>query len=376
MSELTGKVILVVDDAPENLRVLSSLLCPHYRVLVATSGALGLKIAVGPQKPDLILLDIMMPDMDGYEVLRKLQADPITCNIPVIFLTAMTGSEDEEYGLSLGAVDYVCKPFKPTLLLARVRTQLENKLARDWMRNQNEALEQEVARRVKENQAIQKISIRALAHLAETRDPETGNHILRTQNYVQLLADTLRYHPRFSSTLTKEYIDLLVLSAPLHDIGKVGIPDNILLKPGKLTDEEWEIMQTHAELGANAILSAEKEINNPPRFLRLAREIARHHHEKWNGEGYPDALSGDDIPLSARIMALADVFDALISVRVYKPAMTFEEAKVIIARGRSVHFDPDIVDAFISRFEEFVSIAKRFSEVDSVTAIHSKVISA
>ncbi|ENO81772.1 two-component system response regulator [Thauera sp. 27] len=362
MSEASRNTILAIDDAPENLRVLSEVLRPHYRVLVATSGAVGLELAAGPKRPDLILLDIMMPGMDGYEVLTRLRENPLTQGIPVIFLTAMTAVEDEEHGLGLGAADYVGKPFKPALLLARVRTQLENKLARDWMQDQNAALEREVGRRMAENLAIQKISIRALAHLAETRDPETGNHILRTQNYVQLLADALRHHHRFARTLTAGYIDLLVLSAPLHDIGKVGIPDHILLKPGKLTPDEWAIMQTHAALGSDAILRAEQGMERAPRFLTLAREIARHHHEKWNGDGYPDALAGDDIPLSARIMALADVFDALISPRVYKPAMSFEDARSIIVSGRGIHFDPDVVDAFTDRFDDFVAIAERYGE--------------
>ena len=312
--------ILIVDDSPENLMVLTELLSPSYRVLAAQSGEKCLRIASGKTRPDLILLDVMMPGMDGYEVLKHLRINPDTRRIPVVLLTALADLQSEEYGLSLGAADYITKPIKPAIVQARVRTQLEAKQARDGLQDQNAALEAEVARRMTENDLIQQVSIRALAHLAEIRDPETGNHILRTQAYVRLLASALASHPRFSDTLTPRYIDLLSRSAPLHDIGKVGIPDHILLKPGKLTPEEWQTMRTHAKLGSDAIEEAEQDIEQPLAFLTLAKEIAHWHHEKWDGSGYPDGLQGDAIPLSARLMALADVFDALINVRVYKPA--------------------------------------------------------
>jgi putative two-component system response regulator len=243
-----------------------------------------------------------------------------------------------------------------------VRTQLQAKQARDWLNNQNTRLEAEVARRMMENDLTQRVSIRALAHLAEIRDPETGNHILRTQGYVQALAVALRQHPRFSTTLTSRYIDTLSRSAPLHDIGKVGIPDHILLKSGTLTPSEWEVMKTHARLGSDAIERAEQDISTPLEFLSLAKEIAHWHHEKWDGSGYPDGLAGDAIPISARLMAVADVFDALISVRAYKAAKSYVQAREIIASGRGKHFDPDMVDAFLGGFDEFVSIAQRYSD--------------
>lgn len=245
--------ILIVDDSPENLMVLTDLLSPTYRVLAAQSGEKCLRIATGKTLPDLILLDVMMPGMDGYEVLKQLRTNPETSRIPVVLLTALADSQSEEYGLSLGAADYITKPIKPAIVQARVRTQLEAKQARDGLQSQNTALEAEVARRMTENDLIQQVSIRALAHLAEIRDPETGNHILRTQGYVRLLANALASHPRFIDTLTPRYIDLLSRSAPLHDIGKVGIPDHVLLKPAKLTVEEWEVMRTHAKLGSDAI---------------------------------------------------------------------------------------------------------------------------
>ena len=362
----TPPVILIVDDAAENLLVLSDLLRPQYKVLAATNGEGCLRVAHGPLRPELILLDEMMPGMDGYEVLTRLRDDPLTADIPVIFLTALATIGDEERGLRLGAADYITKPISPAIVLARVRTQLQVKQAADLLKNQNISLEREIARRMAENDLTQQVSIRALAHLAETRDPETGNHILRTQAYVQHLAQALRRHPRFAAMLNDQYINLLGRSAPLHDIGKVGIPDHILLKPGKLNAEEWAIMQTHAQLGSEAIERAEADIEMPLDFLSLAKEIARWHHEKWDGSGYPDGLSGEAIPLSARLMALADVFDALISPRVYKPPMSFAEARSIIHEGRGKHFDPDIVDAFIADFSVYCAIAERYHDAEDL----------
>jgi putative two-component system response regulator len=307
----------------------------------------------------LILLDVVMPGMGGHEVFRLLRGNPATRDIPVIFVTAMDHMEDEMRGLELGAVDYIVKPMRPPLVMARIHTQIELKKARDQLRHQNAFLESEVARRMAENDLTQLVSIRALAHLAEMRDPETGNHIHRTQRYVRTLAVHLRDHHRFGAFLTDRNIDLLTRSAPLHDIGKVGIPDHILQKPGKLTPDEWEIMKTHAKLGSDAIELAEDDAERPVDFLILAKEIAHWHHEMWDGSGYPDGLAGDDIPMSARLMALADVFDALISRRVYKNAMPLQESRDIIAGLRGRHFDPDIVDAFLATFDEFQAIAER-----------------
>ncbi len=355
--------VLAVDDIPENLGLLGELLQDAgYRVKAASSGGAALRVAAREPHPDLILLDVMMPEMDGYEVLQHLREDPKTREIPVIFLTAMDDAEDEERGLELGAADYITKPIRPALVLARVRTQLEAKQARDWLKDRNALLGAEVDRRMQENEMIQTASIRALAHLAEIRDSETGNHILRTQAYVHLLATRLKGHPRFAATLSNRYIELVSRSAPLHDIGKVGIPDSILLKPGKLTPEEWEIMKTHAQLGAEAIAMAERDMNEPLEFLALAKEIAHWHHERWDGSGYPDGLKGDEIPLSARLMALADVFDALINRRVYKAAMSFPEVRDIIAADRGRHFDPDLTDAFLGAYEELVGIARCYPE--------------
>ncbi len=362
MSLQTATTILIVDDAAENLSVLSGLLRPQYRVLAATSGEDCLRIASSQPQADLILLDVMMPGMDGYAVLARLLADPATRDIPVVFITALAGMNDEEHGLRLGAADYISKPIQPTVVLARVRTQLDAKKARDWMKDQNAALEAEVKRRMSENDLTQQVGIRALAHLAELRDTDTGNHILRTQGHVRQLATRLSEHPRFRAILSPTYIDLLARSAPLHDIGKVGIPDHILLKPGKLSADEWAIMRTHAARGSAALELAERGIDVPPAFLTVGKEIAHWHHERWDGSGYPDGLAGEAIPVSARLMAIADVFDALVSVRVYKPVLPYAAARDIIAAGRGTHFDPDMCDAFVAGFDEFVAIARRYAD--------------
>jgi putative two-component system response regulator len=361
---LGGKpTILVVDDAPDNLSLMSDLLLrAGYRVKLANGGERALKIAAAAPAPDLILLDVMMPGIDGYETMRRLRADTGTRDIPVIFLTSRMEEDDQMTGLDLGAVDYIGKPIVPRLVLARVRNHLELKHAKDCLRDRNVHLEAEVALRTREIQAIQDVTINALASLAETRDNETGNHIRRTQRYVRILAAALRDHERFAGALSERVVDLLFKSAPLHDIGKVGIPDRILLKPGRLDDEEFAIMKTHTTLGRDAIVQAERQLGMEVEFLRMAKEIAYSHQEKWDGSGYPEGLSGDDIPLSARLMAVADVYDALISQRIYKPPMSHEEAVEIIVQGRGTHFDPDLVDAFITVASEFRAVAEHYAD--------------
>ncbi len=369
MLETHPHTILIVDDSPENLTVLSELLQPLYRVRVATSGRKALSIVNTQPLPDLILLDIMMPEMDGYQVLQALRNQPQSAEIPVIFVSAMDSMDAELHGLIEGAVDYITKPIIPPIVLARIHTQLELKRARDALSYHNHWLEAEVNKRMEENEIIQEVSIRALAHLAETRDPETGNHILRTQGYVNQLALLLTGHPQLKTTLNERYIKLLSRSAPLHDIGKVGIPDAILQKPGKLSPAEWQVMQTHAKLGYDAIELAERDTQGSVEFLALAKEISHWHHEKWDGSGYPDGLSGNNIPVSARIMAIADVFDALISKRVYKPAMTFAHAREVIAAGQGTHFDPDMTTAFLENFNNFCQIAERYRDSEMEVSI-------
>ena len=332
--------ILVVDDTPDNLALMSSLLKDEYKVKVANGGEKALRIAQVDIPPDLILLDIMMPGMDGYQVLEQLKGDPRTRDIPVIFLTAKAEVEDERRGLELGAVDYITKPISPPIVLARVKTQLALKAAADFLRDKAKYLEEEVARRTREVVAIQDVTILAMASLAEQ----------------------LKSHPRFAWFLTDANIETLFKSAPLHDIGKVGIPDRILLKPGHFDTQEFQIMKTHAMLGRDAISHAEKSLGTDVDFLSMAKEIALSHQEKWDGSGYPEGLSGDDIPISARLMAVADVYDALISRRVYKEAMSHQQAVQIITDGKGSHFDPDMVDAFVHISDQFNAIARRFAD--------------
>ncbi len=356
--------VLVVDDTPDNLMLIADLLKDLYRVKAANSGEKALRLLQGDPLPDLILLDIMMPGLSGYDVAEQLKHDTRTRNIPIIFLTAMAATEDEIRGLSLGAADYITKPISPPVLMARVETQIKVKAAADFLRDQNDFLEQEVQRRTREVTAIQDVTIHAMASLAETRDNETGNHIRRTQHYIKLLAEALRDHPRFRQFLDDDTIKLLFKSAPLHDIGKIGIPDRILLKPGRFTPEEFEIMKTHTTLGRDAIQHAEDQLGIGVDFLSLAKEIAYGHQEKWDGSGYPEGLAGDAIPISARLMAVADVYDALISRRVYKPGMPHEQAVAIIREGRGVHFDPDVCDTFLANAERFQAIADKFADTD------------
>jgi len=355
--------ILVVDDTPDNLVLMSNLLKNDYKVKVANGGEKALKVAQAETLPDLILLDIMMPEVDGYEVCRQLKLDSRTKDIPVIFLTAKSDVKDETYGLELGAADYITKPISPPIVLARIKTHLSIKAVQDFLRDKNDFLESQVKKRTAEIMAIQDVTIHALASLAETRDSDTGNHIRRTQHYIKLLAEKLRHHPRFCHFLDDDKtIEMLFKSAPLHDIGKVGIPDHILLKKGRFDTAEFEIMKKHAELGRQVIQHAENELGIEMPFLRIAKDIAYYHQEKWDGSGYPEGLSGDDIPISARLMAVADVYDALISRRVYKEGMPHEQALAIMLEGKSLHFDPDVIDAFVEQQDEIKRIAEAFSD--------------
>lgn len=349
--------ILIVDDTTEHVLLMSSLLGPLHHVSAVNSEPRALQAAASQTRPDLILLCVMLPQMDGYDVIGRLQANPRTADIPVIFITALESSANEERALALGVADYIARPATPAIVIARINAHLERKAARDQLQNLNRSLEEEIARRMADNLQIQDVSIRALARLAEIRDPETGNHLRRTQGYVRTLATELRSHRRFAAFLTPRNIEVLVKSAPLHDIGKVGIPDHILRKPSKLTADEWVIMKTHSRLGYQAIEQAEQDAEQPVEFLSMAKEIAHFHHEKWDGSGYPEGLVGEAIPISARLMALADVFDALIAKRVYKHPFKLPRALGIIHEGRGTHFDPDVVDAFFARQREFITIA-------------------
>ena len=354
--------ILVVDDTPDNITLLCSLLGETYRNKVATNGKRAIAIAEAEPHPDLILLDIMMPEMDGYEVCRYLKSQESTRNIPIIFLTAKTQEGDETMGFELGAVDYITKPITPAILLARVSTHLTLQEARNYLATQNEILEHQVEARTRQLAALQDAIITAMAAMAEARDNDTGHHILRTQHYIRELARQMSLDARYANELDEKMIDILFKSAPLHDIGKVGVPDRILLKPGKLTDEEFTEMKRHTIYGRDAIIAAEKKLDVPERFLVVARDIAFSHHEKWDGTGYPQQLAGEATPLSARLMALCDVYDALTTERVYKAAFPHEKATQIIFEGKGKHFDPDVVEAFDAIQPRFAQIAHDFAE--------------
>ena len=355
--------ILIVDDSPSNLSMISNLLHESYTVKAVNRGSKVFKV-VSDEQPDLILLDIMMPDVDGYEVCRLLKADPFTRHIPIIFLTSRSEIESEELGMKLGAVDYITRPISPLILMSRVKAHFVDASAARTLRVSNEYLEFEVSKRSRQLEALQDVTILALASLAETRDADTGNHLKRTQHYIRALGNQLRTHPRFSDFLSPAMVDILYKSAPLHDIGKVGIPDRILHKPGRYEAEEFEIMKNHPTLGRDALVKAQETLGQPIEFLEIAKEIVYSHHEKWDGTGYPQGLVGDQIPISARLMALADVYDALVCRRIYKPGMSHVQASKIIVEGRGKHFDPDVVDAFLALSSEFQFISATISDTD------------
>ena len=343
-------LIFIVDDVPENIQIAMS----HLRELncdfaYATSGEQALE-RITATHPDLILMDVMMPGMSGFQAVEMLNQKKETHSIPVIFLTARAESEDVVHGFSLGGVDYITKPFKGVELRSRVRNHLELHAYRS-------SLERLVEERSREAELLKDVIIEAMGELAEYRDPETGSHIHRTRAYVQLLAETLVLHGHFLDRLTPDYIVLLWKSAPLHDIGKVAIRDSILLKPGKLTSEEFEEMKMHTLFGEEVIANLEQMAGQPTSFLSCAKDIAGSHHEKYDGSGYPRGILGDSIPLAGRIMAIADVYDALISKRVYKNSMSHQEAMAIMVEGKGTHFDPLLIDAFLEVEPIFCQIA-------------------
>ena len=343
-------LIFIVDDVPENIQIAMS----HLRELncdfaYATSGEQALE-RIRATSPDLILMDVMMPGMSGFQTVELLNQKQETCSIPVIFLTARAESEDVVHGFNLGGVDYITKPFKGVELRSRVRNHLELHAYRS-------NLERLVEERSRDAELLKDVIIDAMGELAEYRDPETGSHIHRTRAYVQVLAESLVREGHFLDILTPDYIVLLWKSAPLHDIGKVAIRDSILLKPGKLTPEEFDEMKMHTLFGEEVIANLEQMAGQPTSFLSCAKEIAGSHHEKFDGGGYPRGLSGEEIPLAGRIMAIADVYDALISKRVYKNSMAHSEAMEIMVQGRGTHFDPLLIDAFLDVEPAFRQIA-------------------
>ncbi len=353
--------ILIVDDERFYINVLVEMLRNDYEISVASGGEEALRQAQSEFPPDLILLDILMPKMDGYEVCRLLKADQRTVGIPIIYLTIKAEVDYELKGFELGAVDYITKPVNASIVLARVSTQLALRQSQKQLAQHNSQLEVMIEERTQEIGLTQDVAILCMASLAETRDNETGYHIRRTQHYVKLLADYLCASGVHLDLLNDRYINLLFKSAPLHDIGKVGVADRILLHPGPLHGEDWEEMKRHTDYGVAAIERAEGEYGST-HFLNLAKEIVGTHHEKWNGSGYPLGLKAEAIPLSGRLMAVADVYDALISIRVYKPAFPHEEAVEYILSQKGDHFDPELVVAFEEIQGDFAEVARRFKD--------------
>lgn len=358
--------ILVVDDSELNREHLGfRLKRDGYTTLMAEGGHSALKI-LQETEVDLIMLDYMMPDMNGYEVLLNIKANQRLLHIPVVMVSALEELESVIKCIEAGADDFMTKPVNSVLLRARINNSLNKK--RLWDQEQqshekleymNKSLKKKVQRQVEAITSAQMATIFATSKLAESRDPETGDHLERLREFCRVLSEELQKTERFSTIINSEFITAIYAASPLHDIGKVGIPDQILLKPGKLNDNEWEIMRTHPIIGANTLRAVvAKHPGNA--FVEMGINIAEYHHEKWDGSGYPYGLVGEAIPLEARILALADVYDALTSVRCYKPAFSHEKSRSIIVESSSSHFDPDIVHAFLNREDDFIRIKKQY----------------
>ncbi|WP_421847873.1 HD domain-containing phosphohydrolase [Marinomonas sp.] len=337
-------IVLIVDDTPENIDVLVASLSDEYIIKVALNGIKALDLAASAPRPDLILLDVMMPNLDGYDVCYRLKNNPTTANIPVIFVTAKHDIRDEERGFAMGAIDYIVKPISPPIVRARVRTHVA-------LYDQNRQLLKKVAERTQELQASQLRIIHHLGRAVEYKDNETGAHVIRMSHYARLIAETLGGN--------EEWVNHLFQAAPMHDVGKIGISDTILLKPGKLTPEEWEIMKLHTVFGGEILA----EDNDP--MLKMARTIALTHHEKWDGSGYPKGLKGENIPLEGRIVALADVLDALMSKRPYKEAWPLDQALAYIKENSGSHFDPALAPIIGSMEQQIIAIRQEYPDEPS-----------
>jgi len=368
VSELSLKGrILVVDDNEANRDVLSRRLERQGHLIECACDGVEAISMTKSTEFDLILLDIMMPNLNGYEVLEAIKTNVQLRHIPIIMISALEEMDSIIKCVELGADDYLTKPFNRVLLKARVSSCLEKKRLHDiaeqrrqLLERQNVQLESRVGDQVRQILSTQLATILAMSKLAESKDPETGGHLDRMREYCRVVANWLATTEKHSWQVDERFVDNIYAASPLHDIGKVGIPDDILLKPGKLDSAEWEIMKTHCKIGANT-LKAVDEKHPGNNFLKLGIEIAEAHHEKWDGTGYPFGLKGEQIPLSARIVALADVYDALTSKRCYKEPFTHECSREILLEGRGKHFDPDIVDAFLASEQQFISIRQRIN---------------
>ncbi len=364
----THYTVLIVDDNEMNRDLLSRRLDRQgYDISLAVDGQQAMDMVIN-NKYDLVLLDIMMPEINGYQVLEKMKTDSKLHHIPIIMISALDEIESVVRCVELGADDYISKPFNPVLLKARIKACLEKKALHDQeedhrrkIEEYNLHLEYQVREKVKEITSTQLAAIFAMSKLAESRDEETGEHLERMREYCKIISQKLSTTEKFSNIIDEKFVDNIYAASPLHDIGKVGISDNVLLKPGKLTAEEWEIMKSHTTIGVNTLLEVDKQHpgNN---FISMGIAIAGGHHEKWDGSGYPAGLSAEDIPLAARILALGDVYDALTSKRCYKEAFPHERSKDIIVSNGGTHFDPDIVSAFQEMEEEFKKVRSFFQD--------------
>ena len=344
------QTILIVDDTPENIDVLNGLLSPDYRIKVALNGERALKIVQSKDAPDLVLLDVMMPGMDGYEVCRRLKADAATEKIPIIFVTAKSEETEETKGFDLGAADYIRKPIVPSIVKARVKTHLA-------LYRQNQTLEETVRQRTAQLEITQLEIIRRLGRAAEFKDNETGLHVIRMSHYARILA--------LGMGMSETEAELLLHAAPMHDVGKIGIPDRIMLKPGPLNEGEFALMRKHPKFGYDIIG------DHPSQLLQIARQVALTHHEKWNGKGYPRGVRGEEIPLNGRIVAIADVFDALTSVRPYKSAWSVEKAVGLLGRESGEHFDPKIVEQFMICLPDILKVKERYAESEDFSTVEN-----
>ena len=352
------RTVMIVDDTPANLKILTEILRINgYRVVAFPNGEMAIS-AANKNPPSLILLDIMMPNIDGFQVCEELKNSINTKDIPVIFISALNNSKDKTEAFEKGGVDYITKPFQPEEVIARVKTHISIFEMKNELIDYNHKLEEMVSEKVREISDSQKASSLALAKLTESRDYDTGKHIERVQSFCLILANELK-NTKYKDDVTQEFLDLLYYAAPLHDIGKVGIPDNILLKPEKLSDEEFDIIKTHVTIGADTLKSV-SEIYCNNKIIEMGIEICRYHHEKWDGSGYMERLKGEQIPLSARIMALVDAYDAIRSERPYKKALGHKEACNLIIKDRDTHFDPIIVNAFLKVGDEFRDVYEKY----------------
>ncbi len=355
------KTIFLVDDNITNLTMGRNVLSGHYNVATVDSGQRMLKM-LEKNIPDMILLDVEMPEMNGYDAIKIIKSKRETKDIPIIFLTAKSDSDSELEGLSLGAIDYIIKPFSPPLLLKRIETHLLVESQKEELLNYNKNLQSLVDAKTRTVLELQNAILRAMAELVENRDDITGKHLERTQSYLSLLINAIKNHPLYADEVSNWNIDLVLLSSQLHDVGKIVVKDEILKKPGKLTNEEFAEIKKHAIFGEK-IIDKIKRNATEHEFLEHARIFATSHHEKWDGTGYPRGLKGIDIPLQGRLMAIADVYDALVSDRPYKMAFTHEEAVKIILEEKGTHFDPDLVDIFIGISDKFKEVAHSFKQI-------------